>query len=184
MRTAHSLHPSTSILFRAVFLLLFLPLSGAGLRAQGTGLTLGLSAADHQTLAAHLLTMEDMRKFVAVGSQLAEVAKRDPKVCALIGQSDEDSASPGNRSIAERAKAMDAEPFVRNALRASGVTAEEYVVIMLAYVTTMADNVTRMTGRSLFAEPVPVHPGNRTFLMSHEEEIGKLMEAIPAFCEG
>jgi hypothetical protein len=102
----------------------------------------------------------------------------------LIGQSDEDSASPGNRSIAERAKAMDAEPFVRNALRASGVTAEEYVVIMLAYVTTMADNVTRMTGRSLFAEPVPVHPGNRTFLMSHEEEIGKLMEAIPAFCEG
>lgn len=179
---AVSPHSTARRLLRAILLTLPLVLSGAALRAQGTGLTIGLTAADREVLEAHVLTMEDMRKYVAVSTKFAELAKRDSKVCRLIRQEAEAPDSPGDRSIAARARALEAEPVTRAALEASGVAARDYVVVMLAHLTAMLDNFTQVTGRALYGDPVKVNPANRQFLISHEKEIGKLFESVPEPC--
>jgi hypothetical protein len=183
MHRSNSLHSTARRLLRAILVTLALVLSGADLRAQGAGLTLGITAADRELLSAQTLTMEDMRKLAAVSTKFAELARRDRKVCRLIRQEAEAPDSPGDRSIAARARALEAEPVTRAALEASGVKAGDYVVIMLTHLTAMMDNFAKVTGRPLYGDPVKVNPANRQFLISHEKEIGKLFESVPDPCQ-
>src|SRR5690606_31864208 len=88
MRLAGLIHATARALRRAALLALALafPLSTPELRAQGPGLTLGLSDADRKALAEHVLTMEDLRKLSAARRKFAELAERDRKICELIRQ--------------------------------------------------------------------------------------------------
>jgi hypothetical protein len=183
MLHVNSRHSSARTPLRAILLTLVLLLAGTELRAQEGGLTIGLTAADREVIAQHILTMDDMRKFAAVSTRFAELAQRDSKVCALIGQEERaPGASADDRSIAARARALEAEPVTRAALQASGVTAREFVVIMLTYLTTTMDYMTRVTGRSLYSDPVKVNPANREFMVSRKDEIGELFESLPDPC--
>jgi hypothetical protein len=183
MHHTDRLNSTARTLLRTILLLLALPLVVAELRAQGAALTIGLTAADREVISQHILTMDDMRKLVSVSVRLAELARRDNKVCALIRQEASAPEAAGDRSLAARARALEAEPVTRAALQASGITARDYVVIMLTHLTAMMDNVAQVTGRSLYSDPIKVNTANRQFLISHEDEIGELFESIPDTCE-
>ncbi len=188
MRLAGSNHATALALRRAALLALAFalafPLATAELRAQGSGVTAGLSAADRKVIAEYVLKIEDFRKLAVARAKLAELAARDRKICAhLWQQDDEELDSSGDLSIAGRVKALEAEPALRAALEAGGLSAREYVVIMLTYVNTVAGQMAELVGVQPDADRVPVNPANRQFLASHHEEVMKLFESVSDPCD-
>jgi hypothetical protein len=185
-RSTGTRNPTIRTLILAAFLILLMPIAGAKLQAQDAQIRLGLSDADRKVISSHVLTMAEMRKMAAFYTKLAELAKHDRKYCSLTKQDLQELNTKLDKqesmSIAESVKALEGEAATRNALRESGLSAEEYVVIMLTQLMTMVDNVTRFTGRSPFADPVKVHPANLEFLMTHGEELGRLYEPIADIC--
>jgi hypothetical protein len=185
MRFAESFESLRSIARAAVptmMIALIFPLVGAELRAQTPFVNFGLTAADGDVIAKHLLTMADFRKLAAIHTRLAELAQRDKKVCALLDAEANSSEFAEPKSIAERVRWLESVPTIRAALQASGVTAREYVVIQLTHTTALLENTAGLVGQRIFSDPVNVNPANREFLRVHEEEITELFESITDPC--
>lgn len=188
MFSAHSFHPATRILLLVIPLALAVPFSAAELRAQDEDITIGLSAADRKVIENHLLSMEDLRKLTAVAWKVFELTKHDKDICAQVNQASEAIEDQTNRTIAARTtiagrvRAVEADPVIRAALQASGVTSREYVVIYITNTVTAVELLARLTGQSFFEDPIKVNPANLQFLESNGEEIQRLYDSLPDPC--
>jgi hypothetical protein len=178
MYSAHSFHPAARTPFLVILLaLITFPLSATVLRAQQTGPLTGLSAADREVIASHLLTMDDMRKVAAIMREFSEQAERDRKICGLFEQEVESIDALADLTIAGRVRAIEASPVMRTVLKASGVSAREWVVIDITRTAVIMELV------GAFADdPLEVHPANLEFFQKHLEEMDQLYNSISSPC--
>jgi hypothetical protein len=146
---------------------LVLPLiSPASSAAQASS---GFSPADHQAIASHRLTMDNISKAAVAAGKLRELEK-DPKFNAILMSKEE------AKSVQDVIAKMDATPQIRSAVESSGLTSREFMLTVLSLASTRsAAKLTAMGGDAAkAAATLPTSPENLKFYAAHESDIEKL----------
>ena len=133
----------------------------------------GFSAADHQAIASHRLTMDNIGKAAVAAGKLRELEK-DPKFKAIMMTKEE------AKSVQDVVTKMDATPEIRSAVESSGLTSREFMLTVLSLASTRsAAKLTAMGGDAAkAAATLPTSPQNLQFYAAHEAEIDKLAGSI------
>ena len=133
----------------------------------------GFSPADHQAIASHRLTMDNIGKTAVAAGKLRELEK-DPKFKALLMNKEEAT------SLADVIAKMDATPEIRGAVESSGLTSREFMLTVFGLASTRsAAKLTAMGGPAAkAAASLPTSPQNLQFYAAHEAEIEKVAGSI------
>ncbi len=133
----------------------------------------GFSPADHQAIASHRLTMDNIGKAAVAAGKLKELEK-DPKFKAILMSKEE------AKSIQDVIAKMDATPQIRSAVESSGLTSREFMLTVLSLATTRsAAKLTAMGGDAAkAAATLPTSPQNLQFYAAHEADIERLARSI------
>lgn len=150
-----------------LILSLLLPARAVGQRSSG------FSPADHQAIASHRLTMDNIGKAAVAAGKLKELEK-DPKFKAILMSKEE------AKSIQDVIAKMDATPQIRSAVESSGLTSREFMLTVLSLATTRsAAKLTAMGGDAAkAAATLPTSPQNLQFYAAHEADIERLARSI------
>jgi hypothetical protein len=133
----------------------------------------GFSPADHQAIASHRLTMDNIGKAAVAAGKLRELEK-DPQFKAILMSKEE------AKSVTDVIVTMDATPQIRSAVEGSGLTSREFMLTVMSLATTRsAAKLAAMGGEAAkAAATLPTSPQNLQFYSAHEAEIEKLSASI------
>jgi hypothetical protein len=133
----------------------------------------GFSAADHQAIASHRLTMDNVSKAVVAAGKL-KALENDPKFKAIMMSKEEAT------SVQDVVAKMDATPEIRTAVESSGLTSREFMLTVLSLASTRsAAKLGAMGGDAAkAAATLPTSPQNLQFYAAHEAEIENLAGSI------
>ena len=134
------------------------------------------SDADLKAIGATTLTMPKYKQYLDATVNLANVLVKNPRAGdAMEGM--------GEKSVPEQVKLLDAQPQVRGAISATGLTTRDYVLTQWALLQTgMAYAMTKGSGVSQdeIVKKAGVSRANLDFYANNEAEITRLAEEAKA----
>jgi len=133
----------------------------------------GFSPADHQAIASHRLTMDNISKTAVAAGKLRELEK-DPQLKAMMMTKEE------AKSLQDVIAKMDATPQIRSAVEGSGLTSREFMLTVMSLASTRsAAKLAAMGGEAAkAAATLPTSPQNLQFYAAHEADIEKVSASI------